>query len=146
MQSSCDSAAGALNMQRHTRQRVAIESALRDSGRPLSPAEILQVARAAVPSLNLATVYRTLKRLGQAGAVAMIEMSGEAPHYRLRQEEAHHHHHFRCNKCRGVFCMEGCVDGLKKLLPRGFQMTGHDIVLYGLCSQCGGHARKSDAR
>ena len=123
-------------MQRHTKQRVAIESALAASDRPLSPTEILQAAQVAVPSLNLATVYRTLKRLSEADAVIAIEMSGDAPRYRLRQQEEHHHHHFRCNKCRAVFCMEGCVEGLNKLLPTGFQMTGHDIVLYGLCPEC----------
>lgn len=123
-------------MQRHTRQRVAIASALGVSGRPLSPAEILESARAAVPSLNLATVYRTLKRLGEAGTVIAIDMPGEAPRYKLRREEEHHHHHFRCNKCEGVFCMEGCVEGLKELLPEGFRMTGHDIVLYGFCAAC----------
>jgi len=123
-------------MQRHTKQRVAIESAIGESGRPLSPAEILQAARATVPSLNLATVYRTLKRLGEAGEVTVIQIPGEAPRYNLYHEEERHHHHFRCNKCGGVFCMEGCVEGLKTLLPDGFRMTGHDIVLYGLCPAC----------
>lgn len=123
-------------MQRHTRQRLAIESALGESGRPLSPTEILKAARTTVPSLNLATVYRTLRRLGQAGALTAIEMPGEAPRYKLHVEQAHHHHHFRCNNCRRVFCMEGCVEGLRQLLPQGFQMTDHEIVIYGLCPRC----------
>jgi len=109
---------------------------LNESERPLAPAEILAAAQVAVPALNLATVYRTLKRLSEAGALVVIEIPGEAPRYRLRSQEHRHHHHFRCSACQGVFCMEGCVEGLKKLLPKGFRMTGHDIVLYGLCAQC----------
>ncbi len=123
-------------MVRRTKQRTAIETALREGGRPLSPDEILTAAQATVPSLNLATVYRTLKRLAAAGMLTAIEVLGEAPRYRLAKEEMHHHHHFYCSSCQGVFCMEGCVEGLSKLLPQGFQMTGHDIFLYGLCLQC----------
>ncbi len=123
-------------MQRYTKQRIAIESALRNSGRPLSPAEILQEAKADVPSINLATIYRTIKRLCETGEVVTIKILEEGPRYSLRHEEHHHHHHFRCNECGGVFCMEGCVEGLAKLLPEGFQMTGHDIFLYGLCANC----------
>ena len=123
-------------MQRQTRQKAAIEAALSEGGRPLSPAEILKAARVEVPSLNLATVYRTLRRLDESGEITAIEMPGESPRYRLSQAERHHHHHFRCNKCDGVFCLEGCVDGLKKLLPKGFRMAGHEIVIYGVCANC----------
>ena len=123
-------------MQRLTKQRVAIEAALNDSGRPLTPAEILEAAQATVPALNLATVYRTLKRLTDAGGLSVIEIPGEPPRYRLRGDEEHHHHHFRCTNCGGVFCMDGCVEGLRDLLPEGFRMTSHDIVLYGLCAHC----------
>jgi Fur family ferric uptake transcriptional regulator len=134
--SPCNPPNGTANMQRHTKQRVAIEAALGEGGRPMSPAEILEAAQAAVPSLNLATVYRTLKRLGESSTVIAIDMPGEAPRYKLRKDEEHHHHHFRCNNCQGVFCMEGCVEGLTGMLPKGFRMTGHDILLYGVCAAC----------
>ena len=127
-------------MQRQTQQRVAIEAAFVSAGRPLSPQEILDAARDQVPSLNLATVYRTLKRMVEDRAIHPVELPGEPARYELQAAAERHHHHFRCDHCDAVFDMEGCVAGLKKLLPRGFRMTGHDIVLYGLCDACGKRA------
>ena len=50
-------------MDRHTPQRIAIEASLRSAQRPLSPSEILDLAKRESPTINLATVYRTLKLL-----------------------------------------------------------------------------------
>jgi Fur family ferric uptake transcriptional regulator len=124
------------DMQRQTPQRVAIESAFVSAGRPLGPQEVLDAARERVPSLNLATVYRTLKRMVEDGAIHPVTLPGEPARYELQAAAEHHHHHFRCHSCHAVFDLEGCVEGLKKLLPRGFRMTGHDIVLYGSCAAC----------
>lgn len=123
-------------MQRQTPQRVAIESAFVSAGRPLGPQEILDAARERVPSLNLATVYRTLKRMVEDHAIHPVELPGEPARYELQAAAEHHHHHFRCRSCDAVFDLEGCVEGLKKLLPKGFRMTGHDIVIYGVCPRC----------
>ena len=125
-------------MQRQTSQRVAIENALVDAGRPLGPQEIFDRAREQVPSLNLATVYRTVKRLVEEHAVATVELPGEPPRYELQSAADQHHHHFRCRHCNAVYDLKkGCVKGLSSLLPKGFRMTGHDIVLYGTCESCG---------
>lgn len=124
-------------MQRQTSQRVAIEGAFASAGRPLGPQEILDAAREQVPSLNLATVYRTLKRMVEDRAIQPVELPGEPARYELRAAADHHHHHFRCGRCDSVFDLDGCVEGLKKLLPKGFRMTGHNIVLYGDCDACG---------
>ncbi len=124
-------------MQRQTPQRVAIEAAFTKAGRPLGPQEILDAARQSVPSLNLATVYRTLKRMVDDQAIHPVELPGAAPRYELHAAAEHHHHHFQCRRCDAVFDLEGCVDGLKQLLPKGFRMTGHEIVVYGYCRACG---------
>ena len=46
---------------RNTLQLTAIQGALEAAGRPLSPEEVLKDAKKKVPSLGIATVYRTLK-------------------------------------------------------------------------------------
>ncbi|MEM9753835.1 MAG: transcriptional repressor [Planctomycetota bacterium] len=125
-------------MQRQTPQRVAIEDALVAEGRPLGPQEIFDRAREQVPSLNLATVYRTVKRMVEDQTIAAVELPGEPPRYELQSVAAQHHHHFQCRQCNAVYDLnKGCVKGLNALLPKGFQMTGHDIVLYGTCESCG---------
>jgi len=123
-------------MQRQTSQRVAIENAFALAGRPLGPKEILQAARNEVPNLNLATVYRTVNRMVEEKTLYPIELPGEAARYELLEVADQHHHHFRCRECNAVFILKGCVKGLSKLLPPGFRMSGHDIVIYGDCRVC----------
>ena len=122
-------------MQRTTRQREAIRTALEAAGRPLSPQEILAAARADLPQLGLATVYRTVKGLLADGALRTVELPGTPARYELAGK--HHHHHFHCRGCDGVFEVEACPAGIRGLLPGGFRLEEHEIILYGLCAACG---------
>ncbi|MCA9297424.1 MAG: transcriptional repressor [Phycisphaerales bacterium] len=121
---------------RVTRQRRAILESLRSSGRPLLPQEVLDIAREDVPELGLATVYRAIRALEEQEEIVAIHLPGEAPRYELQEVAARHHHHFRCERCDRVFDLPGCADGLRSLLPPGFELHRHDIVLYGLCDEC----------
>lgn len=121
-------------MERRTRQRAAIEEALASAERPLTPLEVLDAARAAVPNLGLATVYRALRAMIEDGAAHPVEIPGSPPRY----ETAHlgHHHHFHCRSCRQVFEVDGCPGNLARLAPPGFVLDGHEVVLYGRCTRC----------
>ncbi|MEM7167628.1 MAG: Fur family transcriptional regulator [Planctomycetota bacterium] len=119
-----------------TAQRVAIEAALESAVGPLSPRAVLEAARREVPSLCLATVYRTLKKMVAAGSVSMVELAGQPPRYESSQIANPHRHHFLCDACDTVFDLHGCVEDLRQLLPRGFRMNSHDITLHGQCPNC----------
>lgn len=121
-------------MNRNTAQREAIRSAIEDAGRPLSPQEVLDVAKINVPSMGIATVYRALSAGVEDGWLQAVEMTTGPTRY----EPAHlsHHHHFRCNACDKVFDLHGCPGNLKKMLPKGFELDDHDIVLHGKCADC----------
>lgn len=121
-------------MERDTRQRRAIRTALEESGRPLSTQEVLQLARQSSPSLGTATVYRTLKSLVEEGWLAVVDVPGEAPRYERAGKD--HHHHFHCRGCGRLFELEGCPDGLRHLTPLGFSLEAHEVVLYGRCTVC----------
>jgi Fur family transcriptional regulator, ferric uptake regulator len=121
-------------MERSTRQRAAIVSAMERERRPLSPVEILVRAQADVPGLGTATVYRTLKALVADGVVVSVDLPGEPPRY--EPAGAKHHHHFRCHVCDRVFEVPGCAKGIRALVPRGFELDGHELVLYGRCRGC----------
>src|SRR2546427_6444890 len=56
-------------MERSTRQRSSIRTVMEEAGRPLLPAEILGAAQREVPAIGLATVYRNIKQLMEAGEV-----------------------------------------------------------------------------
>jgi len=102
--------------------------------RPLSPAEVLDAAKAEVPSMGIATVYRTIKTLVDEGEIKSIDVPGEAPRY----EVAHlgHHHHFHCRACDKVFEVDGCPADIQKLAPAGFLTEGHEVMLFGRCVAC----------
>jgi Fur family transcriptional regulator, ferric uptake regulator len=122
-------------MQRQTRQRDAIRAALAAAGRPLSPHEVLAAARGAMPRLGIATVYRTVKALVAEGTLLAVELPGAPARYELAGKR--HHHHFHCRACDGLFEVEACPAGIRGLLPGGFRLEGHEIILYGVCRGCG---------
>lgn len=121
-------------MVRDTAQRRAIRRALEEAGRPLGALEVLKSSKRYAPRLGLATVYRTIKSLASEGTVATVELPGEPPRYEASGKG--HHHHFLCGRCGKVFELGGCLGGLKGLLPRGFRMSSHELLLHGRCPAC----------
>jgi len=127
-------------MERATRQNTAIREAITAAGRPLSPTEVLDEARRHVAALGLATVYRNLKSLLDAGAIQVVTLPGEVARYEVAQRG--HHHHFRCDACQRVFDVHRCPGDLAGLAPAGFSVDRHEITLYGRCSECQPVARR----
>ena len=121
---------------RSTRQRSAILSIIARESRPLSPYELHALALRAIPSISQSTVYRNLRALEEAGEIHAVSIPGQPPRYELAEVAAHHHHHFHCRGCDRVYDLEGCPGGLRGLLPRGFTLEEHTIVLSGKCSAC----------
>jgi Fur family transcriptional regulator, ferric uptake regulator len=154
-------------MERDTRQRRAVLDALAGSGRTLSPPEILSMAQAQAPSLNLSTVYRQVKALEEVGQVVKVQLPGQAARFEarcrhqapgLRQRQGgheahaaddldnargeHHHHHFHCTVCDQVVPIHGCPGRMQELAPPGFQVERHDLVLHGRCAACAASAAR----
>lgn len=118
---------------RRTRQQVAIRSVFAESGRPLSPREVLHRARRRVPALGIATVYRALRRFEEAGEIESVSIPGQPDRYELAGLD--HHHHFCCRDCARVFDVAGCAVREQKI-PSGFEVDGHEVVLFGRCDRC----------
>jgi Fur family ferric uptake transcriptional regulator len=121
-------------MKRTTPQRNAIYRALAGSGRPLSVNEIHKLARDKSGGLGIATVYRNLKLLQSEGEIVAVDLPGHPPRWELARER--HHHHFLCLSCDKLFEVPGCPEGLKRLLPQGYTLEEHDILLRGRCDAC----------
>ncbi len=121
-------------MERSTRQRSAIRAVIDAAGRPLSPQEVLDAAQGDVPGLGLATVYRNLKLLVEAGETALVTLPGDSPRYEPALHE--HHHHFQCTLCKRVFDVHDCPGDLARLAPKGFTVEHHELTLYGRCDEC----------
>ncbi len=127
-------------MQRETRQRRAIQQVFDEATRPLGPEEVLVAARRWVPQLGQATVYRALGALQQERRVVPVDIPGHPSRY--ERAGLKHHHHFACTGCGRVFELDGCPYAGDKGVPRGFNVEGHEIILYGRCSGCSAAPRR----
>jgi Fur family transcriptional regulator, ferric uptake regulator len=120
--------------QRRTAQRTVIAGVIGEAGGPLSVAEILDRAREQLPGLGIATVYRTVRMLEDAGELKTVSLPGEDDRYEPRDRGQHHH--FRCRGCGRVFDVPGCALAPRLSLPAGFVVESHEITLYGKCAAC----------
>ncbi|MET0268121.1 MAG: transcriptional repressor, partial [Duganella sp.] len=93
-------------MERNTRQRQAIHQCITIAGRPLAPQEILEQAQQAVPGIGMATIYRNIKSLLEAGEITTVSLPGGGDRYELAGHG--HHHHFHCRACDRVFEVHAC--------------------------------------
>jgi len=125
---------------RQTRQKAAIRRAFETQDRPLSPREILELARAEVAGLGIATVYRNVKSLLEEAWLTPVALPGGAVLYERAGKQ--HHHHFQCDRCRRVFEVKGCLPAVERLAESGFTVERHELILYGICAACRGRRRK----
>lgn len=121
-------------MERTTRQRTAIRAVFDAHARPLSPTELHELAKADVPTIGIATVYRTIKAMVDDGELQPVDVPGEPPRY--ERAELAHHHHFHCRGCDKVFDVHACPRDIEKLAPSGFRLEGHAVMLFGRCDGC----------
>lgn len=121
-------------MERKTRQRESILETFRASRGPLSPQEVLELAKQQIPDLGIATVYRNIKSFVESGALLAVPVPGEPDRYEIAGKK--HHHHFICRTCHKAYEMEGCPGTLSSMAPEGFVVEEHEIFLYGRCRAC----------
>jgi len=130
-------------MQRKTNQRQAIREVFSDAGRPLSVPEAHEAAQHAAPGLGSATVYRAVNDMVADGFLTAVELPGEPARYELADLD--HHHHFHCQRCGKVYDVPGCLGQVGRLAPPRFVVTGHEIILYGVCADCRDAASQAGA-
>jgi Fur family ferric uptake transcriptional regulator len=123
-----------MSWSRKTKQRDALAQILARAERPLSVAELLEAASKRSGGLGVATVYRAVNALLDAGEIETVEIPGEPVRYERANKD--HHHHFQCQRCERVFDLAGCFDNLRRLAPPKFKVRSHAVTLYGLCSSC----------
>lgn len=121
---------------RKTNQREGVFQVLKESKGPLTPQEILERTLKITSNVGIATIYRTIKLLVDAKEIIAVTL----PDGQSRYELAHldHHHHFKCRTCLKIFDLDHCPIEIGKslTLPNGFKLDGHEITLFGTCSNC----------
>lgn len=129
-----------------TPQRKAILDILLHNGcKHLTSEEIYTLVRDRMPSIGIATVYRTLPLLEKMGYLNRVFLDDGFVRYEVcSQEENHSHHHLICTQCGAVSEIRvDMLDDLEKQIQAttGFFVMNHSVKFYGFCEKC--HAKSS---
>ena len=87
--------------------------------------------------IGLATVYRVLTQFEDAGLVARHHFEGGHSVFELSPDQ--HHDHIVCVKCVKVEEFNDVeIERRQKMIAEtlGFELTDHDLNMYGLCPAC----------
>lgn len=131
-------ATAAAPLRRTTRQRVAITELLGRASGFMSAQQLHAELKDEGTAAGLATVYRTLQAMSEAGEVDSIrDDSGEMVYRKCATEG--HHHHLVCRSCGRTVELEAKqVERWANQVAaeNGFRSVGHDLELFGLCQDC----------
>src|SRR5215211_1762963 len=123
--------------QRRTRQRTAIEETLLDQHDFRTAQQIHDDLRQHGERIGLATVYRTLQLMTDAGDLDAIRTSDGETAY--RRCSTGHHHHLVCRVCGRTVEVSGpAVERWADAVAQqyGFREISHDLEIFGTCDTC----------
>jgi Fur family transcriptional regulator, ferric uptake regulator len=122
---------------RPTRQRRAVAEVLGTFSDFRSAQEIHELLAERGEAVGLATVYRTLQRLADAGEVDLLRTEdGEAIYRRCSPA---HHHHLVCRVCGATVEVEGpAVERWTRTIAEehGYADVSHTLEIFGVCGSC----------
>lgn len=122
---------------RPTRQRVRVLNELMGEQDDVTAQELYERLRSGGEKLGLATVYRTLGILAEAGVIDSLSHHPGELCYRWCGQG--HHHHLVCSSCHRVVELADCeLDPWLERISQahGFVTTGHRLEVSGLCAAC----------
>lgn len=122
-----------------TRQRMLVLEILSDSEGHLDADAIHQLAREGGEEVSLATVYRTLRALREAGIVEQRFLGRQHDRERYEAVGRPEHYHFTCHGCGQVFEFETeRIHQMKLELgsKHGWVLDHSCLCLEGWCASC----------
>ncbi len=107
-------------------------------GNHLSAEEVLAKARKTIPSLGIATVYRSLEKLANIEILYKTKFDEGGYRYELSDTGIHQHHHIICLGCGRIIEMEDIfLNSLEQQLEdQGYQVINHELKIYAYCPSC----------
>lgn len=122
---------------RPTRQQAAVAAQLSRSEDFSSAQELHSRLREDGQKVGLATVYRTLTGMAEAGEVDMLRTDEGEAIYRMCSTG--HHHHLVCRTCARAVEVEGpAVERWTERVAaeHGFTDVSHTLEIFGTCADC----------
>jgi len=116
-------------MSKNSRQRQAIVSVLRNTTSHPTAEWVYERVKKDIPNVGLATIYRNLRVLSEAGEISEIATTTGTNHFDGNVER---HYHFRCDRCGCILDLNEPVDStIEDRVARstGLQVNRHHIEL-----------------
>ena len=120
----------------YSKQRESVLQALRENVVHPTAEYIYDIMSKSDNPVSLATLYRNLNQLTEAGKIKKIDGLENSAHYDHNTSE---HYHFICTECKKVFDVPAEVaDSVVKNTEEktGFVIQSHDVIFRGLCNNC----------
>ena len=122
---------------RPTRQQVAVAQLLEHTEDFTSAQTVHARLRESGEGVGLATVYRALQSMVEAGTVDVLRTDDGEAVYRACSN--HHHHHLVCRQCGKTVEVEGpAVEAWSDQVAseNGFTGVTHSLEIFGTCADC----------
>lgn len=123
---------------RETPQRERILDEFLKREQHTTAEELYDIVKGRDPTIGQATVYRVLKLLCEAGLAREVDFGDGVMRYEHLYGHQHHDH-LVCTSCgKTVEIVDPAIEELQRRLAEsaGFQLTDHEMYLYGLCKAC----------
>lgn len=113
-------------------RRKLIAEVLSDSPDHPNIAQVYKRARARDGRISLATVYRMVRRLSEAGIIERLEFGDGRVHLE-ETAKAHHDHLIEVSTGEIIEFNSPDIERLQRRIARelGFRLVGHHLALYG---------------
>lgn len=101
--------------------------------------ELFETVRLRDPTINLSTVYRTLRWLEAEGLVSARRFEDRSRQDRFDPAHPAEHFHFVCRQCKEVFEFDSPLIRQAQVVfarESGVAVESVSAVFYGLCSEC----------
>ncbi len=123
-------------VERNTKQKELIHDALKASSEFISAQNLHRRLEDEGVKVGLATVYRQLNALADAGEADTVRMDGQQL-FRLCGDDGHHHH-LVCTRCGKTVEIESPSESWLRGISRkyGFTIERHTLEVFGLCPEC----------
>ncbi len=100
--------------------------------------ELVKLVLNKYPRIGTATIYRTLKLMGESGIARAVEFEDGTVRY--EHDFGHQHHdHLVCLNCgEFVEIRNNCIEDEQNRIAKehGYTLRNHKMILYGTCSKC----------
>jgi Fur family transcriptional regulator, ferric uptake regulator len=121
---------------RMTNQREIILRELKKSKRHLAADELYDIVKKVMPRISLATVYRNLEILSEAGLIGKLEISGRQKRF---DSDVSNHDHIYCAVCHrvdNISIEKESIDSEQLGAGVGYSITGYRLEIIGICPEC----------